>query len=240
MFRGREKLLKAKSIVLRDSRGTKKASLPASRLSPAISAPLYANSAASRSGAVRTDPINSLRHEWSHLSLSVYVSGPPGPRFDDTDIYTTYIRTHGRYYLAYLDPRTHARTHAGARIATTNALTLSRALLLRTRCQVRRGGGYLVFERYHRDHGYFSRLFGIRSVYAPSFGIQRWNSSSKHEVLELLRGFEGRRIGGWTNFTLMDQFEETLNRPWCNDRWDFPVWNGEISRIKVLWIRENN
>lgn len=109
------KLLKAKSIVLRDSRGTKKASLPASRLSPAISAPLYANSAASRSGAVRTDPINSLRHEWSHLSLSVYVSGPPGPRFDDTDIYTTYIRTHGRYYLAYLDPRTHARTHARGR-----------------------------------------------------------------------------------------------------------------------------
>lgn len=198
------KLLKAKSIVLRDSRGTKKASLPASRLSPAISAPLYANSAASRSGAVRTDPINSLRHEWSHLSLSVYVSGPPGPRFDDTDIYTTYIRTHGRYYLAYLDPRMHARTHARGRPYCDNERinALEGRLTAHEVPSQKGGGGYLVFERYHRDHGYFPRLFGIRSVYAPSFGIQRWNSSSKREIRGSWTPSRIRRKENWR----MDEF----------------------------------
>lgn len=142
-------------------------SLPASRLSPTISAPLYANSAASCSGAVRTDPINSLRHEWSHLSLSVYVLVPLVGL--TTPIYTctyTYIHQNTRkvfaYYarLTYLDP--HAPTLPPVRVSTKwrgrpycdneriNALEVDRAaILLRTRCQprVRRRGGVFSIRK---------------------------------------------------------------------------------------------
>lgn len=135
------------------------------------------------------------------LSICLRFWSPWSPVWRHRYIHNVYTNT--RKVLPRLPGSTHARTHAGARIATTNALTLSRAVLLRTRCQVRRGGGgYLVFERYHRDHGYFPRLFGIRSVYAPSFGIQRWNSSSKREIRGSWTPSRIRRKENWR----MDEF----------------------------------
>lgn len=107
-------------------------------------------------------------------------SGPPG-WFDDTNIHNihTYIYTKVFAYLTYLDPHARRRSGAGARIATTNALTRASSSHL-TKCQPR--AGYLVFERHDRDHGYFPRLFGIRSGYTLSFGIQWVATVWRHEI----------------------------------------------------------
>lgn len=73
------------------------------------------------------------------LSICLRFWSPWSPVWRHRYIHNVYTNT--RKVLPRLPGSTHARTHAGARIATTNALTLSRAVLLRTRCQVRRGGG---------------------------------------------------------------------------------------------------
>lgn len=129
-------------------------------------------------------------------------SSPPG-WFDDTNIHNihTYIYTKLFAYLTYLDPHARRRSGAGARIATTNALTRASSSHL-TKCQPR--AGYLVFERHDRDHGYFPRLFGIRSGYTLSFGIQWvatvWRRAmerghTKYEVFELV-------LRGWNTYTV--------------------------------------